>query len=82
MSEKIKNMLRPEEALTALIDAAAAEILAASDDELASLLAEAGEEGRDAIGIMRRLVNGADGEGEALAIFGPPGARLHAARGH
>jgi hypothetical protein len=27
-------------------------------------------------------VNGADGEGEALAIFGPPGARLHAARGH
>jgi hypothetical protein len=62
MIEKVLKMLNPQQALAALLDAGAMELMAASEHEITAYLDAAGAEGRDAIETMRRLVSAADAD--------------------
>jgi type II secretory pathway predicted ATPase ExeA len=84
MTRKILKLLSPEQALAALLDAAAAELMAASEREINVCLDEAGAEGRDVIETMRRLVSAAEADSNPTSVsaFYIQGLRDHLTRSH
>ncbi|MGA2043754.1 MAG: hypothetical protein ABSG83_10310 [Roseiarcus sp.] len=74
----------PERDLAALLDALAAELLSAPDEEVRALLREAGAKGRGAAAAVRDLASLALAESEAAPIpnFVAPGASDRLTRNH